>query len=122
MIRPSEGVLLLHTLYYADELHKSNKPALTKPNYTAKELEMAKSLIEHLASPFKPEQFHDTYRENVLKLIDQKQKGQKVTAIRQPRKAPVTDLMEALKRSLKMTPGAQPQKTSKKVTAKRKVA
>ena len=45
--------------------------------------------------------FKDAYRENVERLIEQKRKGQKITIVKQPRKAPVIDLMEALKRSLK---------------------
>jgi DNA end-binding protein Ku len=57
-------------------------------------------LIQHLAGPFKPEEFHDTYRENVKHLIHQKEKGQKITLVPRPRKAPVGDLMDALKRSL----------------------
>ena len=58
------------------------------------------SSIQHLAGPFKPVAFHDTYRENVERLIEQKGKGEKVSAVAKPRKAPVIDLMEALKRSL----------------------
>jgi DNA end-binding protein Ku len=62
-----------------------------------------------MQAPFKPAAFHDTYRENVERLIEQKKKGQKITAVKQPRKAPVIDLMEALKRSLK---SAAPSKAS----------
>jgi DNA end-binding protein Ku len=101
IIRAAEGGLVLHTLYYADELHKANKVFASKAKFTAKELELAKNLISHMAAPFKPGQFHDAYRENVEHLIEQKKKGQKITTIKQPRKAPVIDLMEALKRSLK---------------------
>jgi DNA end-binding protein Ku len=54
-----------------------------------------------MAAPFKPAAFHDSYRENVERLIEEKKKGQKITTVKQPRKAPVIDLMEALKRSLK---------------------
>jgi len=80
---------------------------------------MAKSLVKHLAAPFKPQEFHDTYRENVERLIAQKQKGQKITVVKQPAKAPVIDLMEALKRSLKSTP---PRPSGKKSPARRKAA
>jgi len=100
LIRPSGGGLVLHTLYYAAELHKANKKETPTAKYSAKELELAKSLVNHLTAPFKPNQFHDTYRENVERLIRQKQKGQKITFEEQPSKAPVIDLMEALKRSL----------------------
>jgi DNA end-binding protein Ku len=100
LIRPSGGGLILHTLYYPDELHKANKSETPKAKYTAKELELAKSLVDNLTAPFQPDQFEDTYRENVERLIKQKQKGQKITTVEQPGKAPVIDLMEALKRSI----------------------
>jgi len=103
LMRPSQSGLVLHTLYYPDELHTANKSEKPKEKFSAKELDLAKNLIERLSAPFKPEQFQDTYRENVERLIAQKRKGQKVTAVKQPRKAPVIDLMEALKRSLKST-------------------
>jgi DNA end-binding protein Ku len=102
IIRSTKDQLLLHTLYYEDELHEANKPAVpAKANSTRKELELATQLIEHLAAPFKPGEFHDTYRENVEKLIEQKKKGQEITVEPKPRRAPVIDLMEALKKSLK---------------------
>jgi DNA end-binding protein Ku len=116
LIRPGEGGLVLHTLYFADELHKSNQAEPSKTKFTALELKLANDLISHLAAPFKPSEFHDTYRENVERLIEQKQKGQKITMVKQPRKAPVIDLMEALKRSLKST-SAKPKKASAKQKA-----
>ena len=101
LIRPSKGGLVLHTLYYPDELHKASRGETPKSTFTSKELTLAKSLVNQLATPFKPQEFKDTYRENVERLIEQKRKGQKITTQKQPRKAPVIDLMEALKRSLK---------------------
>jgi len=94
LIRPSGGGLVLHTLYYPAELHKANKSETPEAKYSAKELELAKSLINHLTAPFKPNQFKDTYRENVERLIKQKQKGKEITVVEQPRKAPVVALME----------------------------
>jgi len=101
VIRASEDDLVLHTLFYPDELHKANKrSAPGKTSATRKELELATELIQKLAGPFKPDQFHDAYRENVEKLIEQKKKGQPITSEPKPRRAPVVDLMEALKKSL----------------------
>lgn len=111
LIRPSHGGLVLHTLYYPGELHKSNKSETPKAKYTARELELAKGLVNHLTAPFEPRLFKDAYRENVEQLIDEKRKGKKITAFKQPRKAPVIDLMEALKRSLK---SARPSKSAAK--------
>jgi DNA end-binding protein Ku len=121
IIRRSGGGLVLHTLYYADELHKANRVEAPATRFSAKELELAKSLIAHMAAPFKPAAFHDSYRENVERLIAQKQKGQKITAVKQPRKAPVIDLMEALKRSLKSTAPAK-SRTARKPARRSKAA
>jgi DNA end-binding protein Ku len=115
LIRSAENQLILHTLFYQDELHAANKqtiPATTSA--TKKELELATALVRQLAGPFKPDQYHDTYRENVEKLIEQKKKGEKVTPEPKPRKAPVIDLMEALKKSLQ---SAAPAKEAKTKTA-----
>jgi DNA end-binding protein Ku len=127
LIRPSKGGLLLHTLYYPNELHKANRSEAPKTKYSAKELELARSLVKQLKAPFKPEEFKDEYRENVERLIEQKRKGQKITEVRQPRRAPVVDLMEALKRSLKSSAPAtakNPEQsgTSKKKTGRHKAA
>jgi DNA end-binding protein Ku len=109
LIRPDQGALVLHTLYYQDELHKANQAEAPQTKFSAKELEMAKTLVGQLTEPFKPGAFHDTYRENVTRLIEEKQKGKKITTVKQPRKPPVIDLMEALKRSLK-SPAQKPQR------------
>ena len=100
LIRPGDSGLILHTLYYSDELHKANRTETPKAQYSAKELSLATSLVKQLRGRFKPQDFTDTYRENVERLIAQKRKGQKVTTVREPRKAPVIDLVEALRRSL----------------------
>jgi DNA end-binding protein Ku len=106
LIRPAEGAMVLHTLFYPDELHEANRtPPKSASKLAPKEVELAKSLIQHLAGPFKPSEFHDSYRENIERLTEQKQKGKPVSATVQPKRAPVIDLMEALKRSLASPPG-----------------
>jgi DNA end-binding protein Ku len=103
ILRPSKGGgLVLHTMYFNDELQKANAPSIPKSKQTnAKEIELAKTLIGKLTGPFKPEQYHDEYRANVERLIQQKQRGEKVTAVKQPKARPVVNIMEALQRSLK---------------------
>jgi DNA end-binding protein Ku len=106
VIRAAKGLLVLHTLFYPNELRAANRPEIKLGKKAAgKELILAKDLIHRLAGPFKPQDLHDTYRENVERLIEQKRKGQKLTAVPQPKKAPVIDLMDALKRSLDSAPG-----------------
>jgi DNA end-binding protein Ku len=114
LIRAAKSGLPLNTLFYLNELRKANQPAVKRgKKASGKELSLAKSLIQHLAGPFKPEQLHDTYRENVERLLEQKRKGQKVTSIQRVRRAPAVDLMDALKRRL--GPGAQKANTSSSV-------
>ncbi len=114
LIRAAKDGLLLHTLFYPDELHAEKKqPVPAEVNATKQEVDLAVKLIHQLASPFKPQQFRDTYRENVERLIAEKKKGHTISAEPKPRKAPVVDLMEALKKSLK---------TPAKTTGRRRVA
>ena len=106
LLRPAEGAMVLHTLFYPNELHEANRAApKSKSKLPPQEVELAKSLVQHLAGPFKPSEFHDSYRENIERLIEQKQRGKPVSATARPKRAPVIDLMEALKRSLAATPG-----------------
>lgn len=115
LIRPYEEGLILHTLYYASELQAANQEDTPEANYTAKELQLAKSLVDQLSAPFAPEEFRDTYRENVERLIVERQSGGKVSVMAAPKKAPVIDLMEALQRSLKN--GSTTKKASRKATS-----
>src|SRR5665213_2165184 len=119
LIRPRDGSMVLHTLFYPNELHEANRAAGKSTKLTAKEIELAKSLVQHLAGPFKPSAFHDSYRENVERLIQQKQKGQKISAIAKPKNAPVIDMMEALKRSLAATSTRSAQAKTRKGAAKK---
>jgi DNA end-binding protein Ku len=113
LIRPDESGLVLHTLYFDNELSKANragKGAALK--FGAKEMDLAKRLIDALDSPFRPEQYNDEYRKNIEHLIAQKRKGKKVTEHEQPKMAPVVDIMDALRRSLDRKPAARAGKKS----------
>lgn len=108
ILRPTENGIVLHTMYFVDELHKEKEagtPAHVK--FEKKELDLAKKLIDTLAAPFKPDQYHDEYKKNVEELIERKRKGLKVTPIRQPKQAPVVDLMKALQESLAKRPASK---------------
>lgn len=124
LIRSAENDLVLHTLFYPDELHQGNRQSAPPKNATtSKELALATQLIKQLAAPFKPDEFHDTYRENVEKLVEQKKKGQKVTTEPKTKRAPVIDLMEALKKSIKSSgASAAGNKTKPQPARRRKVA
>jgi DNA end-binding protein Ku len=115
LIRLSDNGLILHTLFYSNELQVENQNESQDAAFSAKELELAKSLVKHLSAPFEPAEFHDTYRENVERLVNEKQKGQKLTVVGTRAKAPVIDLMDALKRSLQSSSRPEKKKTASTV-------
>ena len=101
-LRPWEGVLLLETMYFADEIRKpesvDGKAELRKP-----EIEMARSLVENLTDTFDPEKYDDTYRKELLDLIRAKAKGKKLPEPQEEEEAEVVDLMAALRESVDQT-------------------
>jgi DNA end-binding protein Ku len=101
-LRPYDGVLLLETMYYADEVRKPER-VNGKARLQKAEVEMAKSLVENLSDSFKPEKYDDTYRKELLDLIKAKAKGRKLPEPAQEEEAEVVDLMEALRESVKET-------------------
>ena len=70
----------------------------------------AKSLVDHMSRPFKPAALHDSYQENLERLIEEKRKEQRITAVKRPRRAPAVDwiLARAPKRSLKTASLSEP--------------
>jgi DNA end-binding protein Ku len=102
IVRPYNGGLTLHTLYYPKEIHdvpgsgKNNATNLKKP-----EVALAEQFAKGLVAPFHPENFHDEYQQRVKKLIESKEKGIAAPKPEKtPRLAPVVDLMTALKQSI----------------------
>jgi len=103
LIRASQDGLMLHTMYFADEIRdfgEIDKGA----NATTKsgELDLAQRLIDELSNPeFRPDQYHDAYRERLLEVVEAKVEGKEITAVGpQVQRTQVIDLMEALKQSL----------------------
>ena len=119
-LRAYQHGLILHTMYFKNELHEANKTkSVSNTKFTAKEMDLARRLIATLASPFKPELYKDEYRENIERLIAQKRKGREVKEVSQPKPEKVVDILDALKRSLENHP--RPSKVSaKKKTVKHK--
>jgi DNA end-binding protein Ku len=66
-LRPYDGVLVLETMYYADEIRKPERVD-GKVDLRKAEVEMVKSLVENLSAPFKPDKYDDTYRKELLEL------------------------------------------------------
>ncbi len=100
ILRPGKKGVLLHTMYYADEIRQVDEFRTDASQVKEKELNLAKMLIESLIAEFEPEKYADTYRANLQKMIEAKLEGHAVVETPSPHIAPVIDIMEALKRSL----------------------
>src|SRR5579884_1162519 len=100
ILRPGSKGILSHTMYYQDEIRQVEEFRTDTSLVKDKELEMAKMLISSLEADFEPQKYHDTYRDNLQKMIEAKIEGKKVVATPAAHVAPVIDIMEALKRSL----------------------
>jgi DNA end-binding protein Ku len=103
-LRPHKGGMMLHTMYYAEEVREVESFGAPDVEIKEAEIKVAHQLIEALADEWDPEKYHDTFQENLKKLIETKLEGGEVQAVEQPKKmAPVVDLMAALKESLAQT-------------------
>jgi DNA end-binding protein Ku len=108
-LRPYEGVLVLETMYYADEVRRPEEVADevgSGDDLRKAEVEMAKSLVENLSTEFDPERYDDTYRSELLELIRSKAEGEPLPEPRQE-EAPVIDIMQALRESVERTQRAR---------------
>lgn len=100
-LRPYRDGMMLHTMYYKEEVREMENFGSTGVELREAEVKVAHQLIEALAAPFEPEKYHDTFEENLKKLIQARLEGKEVEAVEKPKKAaPVVDLMAALKESL----------------------
>jgi len=106
-VRPGDGVLILETMYFADEIRDPREEIDGLPitaDFSKRELDTAKLLVESMTADWDPQRYHDTYRETVEELIEKKRKGEEIVTEPAPKRpAPVTDLAEALQRSLEAT-------------------
>ena len=100
VVRPGERGMILHTMYYEDEVRRTEEFRTDTATVTDREMNLAKMLVESLAAEFEPGKYHDTYRTNLRKMIDAKVEGHKVVETPEPHIAPVIDIMDALKKSL----------------------
>jgi len=117
-IRAYQGGLVLHTLYFADEVRDFGEIETGKGPIRREERELALRLVEALKQPaFTPEAFEDSYRARVEKAARAKAQGK---AIRDERPAEtrgaVVDLMDALRQSLKR----KDTRTTRKPTARKR--
>jgi DNA end-binding protein Ku len=124
-LKPCGRGIVMEVLRYADEVQKAKTFFRDIPDEEpdADLLDLATTLIEKKAAPFKPEEFHDRYIEALHRLIEKKQKakGKKILEdVSEPvsRGGNVIDLMAALKRSVGDADKAEKSTTAKKPARK----
>jgi DNA end-binding protein Ku len=102
LVRPHQGVLVMHTLYYSDEVRDQSEIAKAIPPLLAsdRELSMARTLVEQMAGAFDPNAYRDRYRERVLAAAAAKVAGEEVVIPTAPVGPRVADLFEALRLSI----------------------
>ena len=109
---PVGDALMMITMRYADEIREGKafdfpSRSLKNAGIKPKEVELARKLIEDMAGPFNPEEFEDTYNEDLMRRIEEKVKRGETQELTKPegekettRSAKVIDLMELLKQSI----------------------
>jgi DNA end-binding protein Ku len=110
-IRARNNGLTMHTMYYQNEIaavdgYGKKYDIKLKPD----EVKLADQLVENLSAPFKPEAYKDEFQERLNQLIEGKLKGKTVAVAPAAGKAPVIDMMQALKKSLATRPSSKPAK------------
>ncbi len=129
-LRPSDGVLTLTTMRFADEVVPPAEledvlPA-EPPKPAKREVEMAEQLIDSLAGQFDPAAYRDEHREELLALIERKAEGKDVLsapAVEEPVPTGAPDLMSALEASIAAVKGrdkAKPKSKARKAAAPKK--
>ena len=108
-LRPTDGVLALETMHFADEVTPPDKleGMPVKVEVADRELKAAQQLVESLSKDFVPEEYQNEHRKRVLELIEKKSRGEQVVVNppAEPKSTSGSDLMAALQASLERSPG-----------------
>lgn len=128
ILRSYEDGLILHTMYYADEVRDFDAIDVESSQVSEKEVKLAEMLINELTeTKFNPVQYHDEYRERLLDRIRAKSHGKAIVSEEpeaEERGGEVIDIMEALRRSLQGGGGRAPARRApaRKTAAKARAA
>jgi len=134
VIRSVQGRLLLHRMYYHNDIREFEGTSTKDHKPESAELKLATQLIESISSEiFDAQAYRDEYQQRLVEFIEEKSKGQRITL--HPKEAPrateVVDLMQRLKESVAQTaekkrtrsralPAQVPRQPEKKAHARRR--
>jgi len=115
-LRPYQHGLVLHTMYFSNEIRQLPEyGVLEHVNIKPQEIKLTEQLIASLTEPFRPKQYHNEFQERLKRLIEAKQQGKTVEiGSENKRRAPVIDMMTALKKSLEASSSGVSGKASHK--------
>ncbi len=106
-----DELLVLNTLRYHDELKKASEFDIPDAKVSAKEMDMAMRLVDDMADNWEPARYKDTFKDDLLKRIEEKVEAGQTEEItepekgaREPKSADVVDLMSLLKKSIEKKP------------------
>lgn len=106
-----DELLVLNTLRYHDELKKASEFEIPDAKVSAKEMDMAMRLVDDMADKWQPARYKDTFKDDLLKRIEEKVEAGQTEEItepekgaREPKSADVVDLMSLLKKSIEKKP------------------
>ncbi len=103
-LRAKDGVLVLETMYWPDEIRAPAFEELDEPvEIREEEVAMAQMIIDNLSAEFDPEAWVDESRTSIEELARMKVDGQEIVAPDAPEPTKVIDLLEALKASVEAT-------------------
>jgi len=126
ILRPFEDGLVLHTMYYADEVRDFGAVETEDATLKDKEIKLAEMLIDELTEKqFDPLRYKDDYRERLMDRIREKSEGKTIVADVREEAAgggDVVDIMEALRRSLEGGRASAKRSPERKVAASTKRA
>lgn len=100
VVAPYGRGLLLATIAWPQDVRDQGELRLPEPASDPKMLEVAVQLVENLAAPFNPADFHDTYRAAVEQLVAAKREGRRPTVAHAAPSKGVDDLMDQLRASI----------------------
>ncbi|WMJ24347.1 Ku protein [Paludicola sp. MB14-C6] len=112
-IIPREDGMLIQTMYYNDDI-KDVPKTYNKPEISDTELQMAKTLIQSMDTPFNPEEYKDEYQIKLRELLEQKIAGKEIVQAKPEEQGKIIDIMEALQASIEKNTKTKPIKRTRK--------
>ena len=102
LLAPLEDVLVIHTMRFAEEIVDPGEFDLgrVRRKPSDREIKMASSLVDGLHTDFDPSEYEDTYRADVLELVERKAAGKNIELPADEEPQAADDLLAALEASL----------------------